>query len=72
MKSIFGTTAELADDDRLVVRNLPRHLRSIVHITIPADVLVETYHIDILVHIVLQTILEVGSRCNLHRHGDET
>ena len=23
-------------------------------------------------HIVLQTILEVGSRCNLHRHGDET
>ena len=59
MQSILGTTAKLADDDWFVIRNVPLHFRCVVDVTIPTNILIETNHIDILMHIVLQTILEV-------------
>ena len=63
--------AELTDDHRLVVGNLPRHLRGIVHVAIPTDILVEAHHVDIFVHVVLQTVVVVGRTRHLHRHRDE-
>ena len=71
MISCLGSAAELADDDWLVVRNLPRHLRSIVHVAIPANVLIERHYIDILVHVVLQTIVVVRRSSHLHGHRNE-
>ena len=56
MIASLGTAAKLTDDNRFVVRYLPFHLRSIVHVAIPANILVEAHHIDVFVHVVLQTV----------------
>ena len=72
MKAVPGTTAKLTDNDWLVVRYLPLHLRCIVHISVPADVLVEAYHIHKLIHIVVQSVHVVRSTRNFHCHRNQT
>ena len=71
MIAVTGTATKLADNHGLVVRNHPLHLWCIVYIAIPTDVLVKTYHIYILVHVVVQTVHVVRGTCNLHRHRNQ-
>ena len=71
MQAILGASAELADYYRFVVWDLPAHLGRIVHVAVPADVLVETYHVHIFVHVVVQAVDVVGGTGHLHSHGDE-
>ena len=59
MQTILGTTTKLADDNGLVVGDLPFHLGRVIDVTIPTYVLVEGNDIDMLVHVVVQAVLVV-------------